>query len=155
MKGYSITEVIEAIEINLNETYNRNIGTTPSQAMGYKALVDPTDMERTVDLVKIYKRSLKAAEQELQKRNQKRKTKTEFQINDLVLVSNLIKSKLDARFIGPYRIVDIGQNSNRIKIKVENFERWINIKRLKLFRKGRQDDVESIVGIKVEVPESK
>eukprot|EP00477_Mikrocytos_mackini_P002368 GAHX01002627.1.p1 GENE.GAHX01002627.1~~GAHX01002627.1.p1 ORF type:complete len:943 (-),score=146.49 GAHX01002627.1:47-2875(-) len=138
-RNENIQKCLEIAERNLNETVNRTLKTTPSIIMNGRSIVDPLKRNLKTDLEDIYNTIKKDRLHDLEVNNKKRKTNIRFQIGDSVLNKQHIRKKLDEVYTGPYTIIELGGNRNKIRIANDTQYKWVNMKNLKLFKSYDQE----------------
>lgn len=57
-----------------------------------------------------------------------------IKINDKIFIKNFQAKKYDNQYLGPVAVTQVGKKGRWIKIK--GFDSWINIKNIKLWRRG-------------------
>jgi ribonuclease HI len=111
-RGQSMSAIVKLIHHKLNENHHTSIRCTPTALLTGVHFYDPKGEVREV------KREIKEDNIMISKLN----------IGEKVYLKNMTGSKLEDRFIGPYKVIDKGEKG--LWYKLDN-EDWVHIKNLK------------------------
>lgn len=133
--GYELIELKRKIENRLNNILNRNLGVAPIEIITKN---NPFNLYGKDFIIQPHLQNI----ENLGSLNAKR-TPWIYKIGDLVLVKNFQRAKSDPLYNGPYEVLQIGKEHQRMLILESGRQQWHNIKNLKPFR-NRQDVVNYI-----------
>jgi hypothetical protein len=136
-KGESLSSVLEKIKINLNQTFQRSIGTSPETLVYRRDVFNYKNQEIEINLNEINKINEKSTKQNDRKMNKQRITGFEYKISDKVFVKTIRTEKLDPVWFGPIDVEGVDESKNRVLVKVNRRWKWINIKRVRPWKKGQ------------------
>ncbi|KAG0442136.1 Transposon Tf2-9 polyprotein [Dictyocoela muelleri] len=132
-RGFSLSETIKKIEVNLNLTYHSIIKSSPSEIIyGYSFFdICRRNISHRINENKIREKAIKENDQN--KKNGKRKD-FKYQIGDKVLRKNFVNDKILDRYLGPFLVTEV--NNERGNVWLREGRRIVrhNVKNLKPFR---------------------
>ncbi|KCZ73884.1 hypothetical protein H311_05155, partial [Anncaliia algerae PRA109] len=127
-------EAIILAEKAINETFNRNIQTTPMNIMHGRNLLGIRKNEE-IDIDQIYSKMIQQKEEELKNTNLKRKASKSYKEGDLVYCKTNNRQKTDAIWEGPYSVVQMKANDNILLLQKNGHKQWYSIRQVRVARR--------------------
>ncbi|KAG0432648.1 hypothetical protein DMUE_5483 [Dictyocoela muelleri] len=134
-KGDTLSEVIKNIEINLNFTYHSILRSSPMEFLNGYSLFDIVKRDLSEDIEKCLAREENLKREELRKLNEKKKVTT-YHKCDKILRKNVVNDKILNRYMGPFEVIKVNNESGKIWIKEGRRINRHNIKNVKPFVEG-------------------
>ena len=135
-KNIDINKLIKIINLRLNIFNHRIMKASPFEVTNNYNWFDinkTTTNKQQLAITNVYVES----KNNETATNQKRLKSHKYKINDKVLVKNPLTHAIDSLYYGPYKITEIDEHSNKVKIDKGDKEAWENIKRIKTFVERR------------------
>ena len=129
-KGGDINNLVEMIELNLNGTYHQTLKATPYEVAGIKNKKLTYLNNKKINIQNIKNNIIESANKSNIKIN-KNRIKYFYKIDDMIYTKNIIRNKLDEKWLGPFKIIKIGKNENTFKIDMIDKVRWTNLKQIR------------------------
>ena len=115
------------MEDKLNLSFNRSINAIPYMIAHKK---NPfTNEDFSYDKESIVNQIKMNSEKSLAFRNKSRITFL-YRVNDLIFLKNQSPDKVEDKFCGPFKIIEVSNDLNRVLIDDGLKEAWINIKNI-------------------------
>ena len=68
-----------------------------------------------------------------------------YQPNELILVKQVNPTKVADKYRGPYRIIEVGLGGNRVKIELENKNKWLHLRNIKPYKVEAKKEGSAVV----------
>ena len=133
----SLSEIEKIANNSLNLSYHRHLGLTPQEAHNKYSIWDPLKKKIVVDWNLIAERNEERSLHEFNaKKYRKRFT---FEPGQDCYVRNMLGNKLQDKYTGPFRILQVSPTRSRLLIEAPNCQFWTNVRHVKpRTREGRR-----------------